>query len=302
MSEKYLVTGGCGFIGSHIANVLNKRGDAVRVLDCAEKSNLDDGIEFVHGDIRAEGDAAFAMQGVDVVLHQAAITSVPRSVENPRYTNDCNVGGTVNLLTAAKDAGVRLFVYASSSSVYGKQRNPKEEWMIPRPLSPYAVSKYAAECYCRSFEAVYGLRAIILRYFNVYGPGQRHGSPYSAVIANFLSAASNGGQAVIYGDGLQTRDFTYVDDVARANLLACDSKVSRCFNVGTGKATSVLELLEMVKEATGRSIAVRHEAQRKGEPRESLAATQEIEDALGFSASVDLESGLRSTWEWINSQ
>jgi UDP-N-acetylglucosamine/UDP-N-acetylgalactosamine 4-epimerase len=303
MTGKYLVTGGCGFIGSHIANKLNAMGGSVRVLDFAPRSNLDDGIEHIQGDVRSKSDVMKAIDGIEFVLHQAAIPSVPRSIKNPMYTHDCNVTGTVNLLIAAKDLGVRRFVYASSSSVYGKHLGARHEAMAPRPLSPYAVSKYAGECYCRSFRAVYDLPVTILRYFNVYGPGQKYDSPYSAVIPNFFSAVFNGHPAVIYGDGRQTRDFTYIEDVVNANILACEQLgKGNCVNVGTGKATSVLELLDTIEAVSGTKIEFCHKAERPGDLRDSVAYVRAAKELLGFSAFVGLESGLRFTWEWINSQ
>lgn len=299
--SNYLVTGGCGFIGSHIANTLESMGMAVRVLDFAPRANIRNAIEFIRGDIRDRADVARAMEGMDFVLHQAAIPSVPRSIEQPRYTNSCNVAGTVNLLASAKDAGVKHFVYASSSSVYGEQPNPKGEDMAPMPLSPYAVSKYAGECYCRSFEAVYGLPVTILRYFNVYGPGQKMGSAYSAVIANFLSAAMNRHRAVVYGDGLQTRDFTYVDDVVRANLLACEKREPGiCVNVATGRATSVIELLHHTREVTGRYIEFRRVRERPGDLRDSVACVDSAKARLGYEPQVGLRTGLGYTWDWLS--
>ena len=295
MSAKtYLVTGGAGFIGSHIVNALRERGENVRIFD------------VVNGDdIRFSQPVGEAMEGVDCVIHQAAIPSVQRSLETPRFTNSVNVEGTLNLLMAAHNQGVKRFVYASSSSVYGKNAEcPKYETMTPRPISPYAVSKYAGELYCQAFKETYDLPIVILRYFNVFGPGQKVDGPYAAVIPKFLKAYRDGTTATVYGDGLQARDFTYVDNVVVANLLACekDEAVGETFNIGTGVETSLKRLLTRIARITWKTTSVRYEEARKGDVWRSVACINKAHKLLDYCPEIDLDSGLALTWEWIKNE
>ena len=253
--RQFLVTGGAGFIGSHIAERLVQRGDRVRVLDnlsTGHESNMDtfrDRIEFLQGDLVDAATVAGAVRDVDCVFHQAALASVPRSVEAPLDTNAACVTGTVTLLDAARRAGVRRVVYAASSSAYGDlPTSPKRETDLPAPISPYGAAKLAAEHYCGAFTATYGFETVALRYFNVFGPRQDPESPYSAVIPLFITAMLAGRRPVIYGDGLQSRDFTYVDNVVGANLLAADAPgaAGRVMNVANGKATDLLTLIRLL--------------------------------------------------------
>jgi UDP-glucose 4-epimerase len=299
---QFLVTGGAGFIGSHIAEQLVRRGDRVRVLDnlsTGHESNMEtfrDRIEFVRGDLVDAATVAEAVRGVDCVFHQAALASVPRSVEAPLDTNAACVTGTVTLLDAARRAGVRRVVYAASSSAYGDQpTSPKRESDLPAPISPYGAAKLAAEHYCRAFTATYGFETVVLRYFNVFGPRQDPGSPYSAVIPLFITAMLAGRPPVIYGDGLQSRDFTYVDNVVRANLLAADAPgaAGRVMNVANGKATDLLTLIRVLNALLGTDVEPTHADPRPGDVRESLADITFARQLLGYEPQVDFEDGLR---------
>lgn len=308
---KSLVTGGAGFIGSHLVEQLLRRGDVVRVLDdlsTGKKSNLAsviDRVEFIEGDVRDPEACRTTCQGMDVVFHQAALASVPRSIDEPQKTNEVNVGGTLNLLLASREAGVRRFVNASSSSIYGDSVElPKREGMVPNPLSPYALSKYAAETYVGLFFRLYGLETVSLRYFNVYGPRQDPNSQYAAVIPKFVSALLGGQSPPIFGDGKQTRDFTFVEDVVRANLLAGSVSREACgqtYNVAGGRKITIIDLfysirqLAVQKRAELGSIEPAYEAPRPGDPRDSLADVSRASRFLGFEASVDLKSGLQKT-------
>lgn len=252
MLAKYLVTGGAGFIGSNIVEELVDRNESVRVLDnlsTGRRENIEpfmDKIEFIEGDLRDLDAVRKAVEGVDYVLHQGALPSVPRSIDEPLTTNEVNVNGTLKVLIAARDAGVKRVVYASSSSIYGNSEVlPKREDMPPNPLSPYAISKLAGENYCRIFYQIYGLETVCLRYFNVFGPRQDPTSQYSAVIPKFINAMLNGERPIIYGDGKQSRDFTFVANVVQANLLACEANgvAGELFNVACGERYTLLDLI-----------------------------------------------------------
>src|SRR5215470_3841333 len=305
--KRYLITGGAGFIGSHIVERLLAEGNNVRVLD-----NLSSGkeetltglpdksgnLELIRGDIRNLGQVRDAMKGVQVVFHEAALGSVPRSVEDPITTHDSNITGTLNVLLAARDAGVRRLVYASSSSVYGETPVlPKHEDMAPQPLSPYALSKLAGEHYCSVFKHAYGFEAVALRYFNIFGPRQDPESHYAAVIPRFVTAMLSGRRPVIYGDGMQSRDFTYVDNVVEANLLAsrADGVAGRVFNVACGGRFTLLDLLGRLKAITGSALEPVHEAARAGDVRDSQASIEAAQGAFGYRVLVGFEEGLRRT-------
>lgn len=303
----FLVTGGAGFIGSHIAQALAARGDRARVLDnlsTGHRSNLapcGDAVEFMHGDLTDAASVAQAVDGVDCVFHQAALASVPRSVERPLDTHAACVTGTVTLLDAARRAGVRRLVYAGSSSAYGDQpSSSKRETDLPAPISPYGAAKMSAELYCRSFNATYGFETVTLRYFNVFGPRQDPDSPYSAVIPLFLTAMLVGRRPVIFGDGHQSRDFTYVANVVHGNLLAADAPgVAGCvFNVANGKSTSLLALVSRLNELLGTHIEPIHEPPRAGDIRESMADITAARAGLCYEPQVDFDEGLRRSIEY----
>ena len=300
---KAVVTGGAGFIGSHLVDALVAAGHDVRVLDdlsTGQRANVNADAAFVETDVSVP-DAVFeAMQDVEVVFHEAAIGSVRRSVERPLVTDQANVHGTLAVLDAAHRAGARRVVYASSSSVYGgADVRPTPEDTPLHPRSPYAVSKLTGEWYARVFHELHGLETVALRYFNVYGPRQRHDSPYSAVVPLWIDALRNGEPPLVYGDGAQTRDFTFVADAVAANLHAAAAPAGACagrvFNVGAGSEHSLLDLLAILQEELGTSIAPRFEPARAGDVRQSLAAIDAAREALGFTPSVDLRDGLRRT-------
>jgi len=299
---RFLVTGGAGFIGSHLVRALLEDGHEVVVLDdlsTGHRRNLDiaEGrISFVEGDIRDLSTVQRAVDGSEVVFHQAALPSVPRSVRDPAATNAVNVTGTLNALIAARDAGVRRLIYASSSSVYGGAPTlPKHESMKPEPRSPYAVSKLAAENYCTAFFRTYGLETVALRYFNVFGPRQDPHSQYSAVIPRFIATYLSGAPPTIYGDGGQTRDFTYVDNVVDANLRAAEAPgaAGKVFNVACGSQISINELARMLGEMLGTSVQPVHVPARDGDVRDSLASVESAEVTLGYRPLVEFEEGLR---------
>jgi len=298
----FLVTGGAGFIGSHIAETLVQRGDRVRVLDnlsTGHLSNMDgfrDRIEFIEGDLVDAPLMAEIVRGVDCIFHQAALASVPRSVETPLLTNAACVTGTLTLLDAARRAGVRRMVYAGSSSAYGDQpTSPKRETDLPAPISPYGAAKLAAEYYCQAFTATYGFETVSIRYFNVFGPRQDPDSPYSAVIPLFITAILNGRRPVIYGDGRQSRDFTYVANVVRANLLAADAPnvAGRTFNAAGGRSIDLLSLIDRLNHLLGTDVKPIHADPRPGDIRESLADCSQARELLGYEPIVDFEEGLR---------
>jgi len=305
--ESYLVTGGAGFIGSHIAEALVKRGDRVRVLDnliTGRRENLSpiaDRIEFIEGDIRDYAATLRAAEGVSVIFHQAAVPSVPRSVAEPALNHDINVNGTFNVLMAARDAGARRVVYAASSSAYGDTETlPKHEEMSPSPLSPYAAAKLFGEYYCRVFTQVYNLETVSLRYFNVFGPRQDPSSPYSGVISKFITSLLAGEAPMIYGDGEQSRDFTYVSNVVDANLRAAESgeAVGQVINLGIGERVTINQLLAELQKIIGSNLPARYEEARAGDVRHSLAAISRAKDLIGYLPLVGLAEGLRRTVSW----
>jgi nucleoside-diphosphate-sugar epimerase len=305
---RYLVTGGGGFIGSHIVSALLAQDMQVRVLEnffMGRRVNLApyaDRIELIEGDVRSYHVVQEAVTNVDYVLHQAALTSVPRSVRDPITTAEVNVLGTLNLLRAARDAGVKRLVFASSSSVYGDSPIlPKTELMPCEPISPYAISKLTGEQYCRSFWRLYGLPTVCLRYFNVFGPRQDFASQYSAVIPRFIRALLRGDSLTVNGDGQQSRDFTYVANVVHANLLACQASdvAGKVFNVATGRRCTLLELIGLLSEMIGRTSQVIHAPSRAGDVPHSHADISSAWMLLDYRPIVILEEGLRKTVQWF---
>lgn len=309
-SRHALVTGGAGFIGSHLTDRLLAEGWQVRVLDdfsSGREENLAAAarrIQVYKGDLRDAELLASALSGVEVVFHQAAVPSVPRSIAEPLRTHDVNVNGTLNLLEQARQAGVRRVVYAASSSAYGDTPTlPKVETMPAMPLSPYALQKYVGEVYCRLYAGLYGLETVALRYFNIFGPRQNPDSEYAAVIPRFLRACLRGESPRIYGDGEQTRDFTFVGDAVAANVLAADAPRASgsVMNIGGGARTSLNALLDAVREITASGVEPIYEPARAGDVRDSLAALGRAHDLLGYTPQVDLREGLRRTLESMRS-
>lgn len=302
----FLVTGGAGFIGSHIVQALLARGDRVRVFDnfsTGHRANIPQhaAVEVHEGCVTDEAAVARAVAGVDCIFHEAALASVPRSIEKPLDTNAACVTGTVTLLNEAQKAGVRRLVYAASSSAYGdKPTSSKRESDIPSPLSPYAAAKLAGEYYCQAFANSFGIETVAIRYFNVFGPRQDPNSPYSAVIPLFVTALLAGRQPVIYGDGKQSRDFTFVANVVQGNLLAADAPdvSGRVFNVANGRSTSLLDLISLLNQYLGTRVEPIFEPARTGDVRESLADISEARRALGYEPQVDFEEGLRQTIDY----
>ena len=302
----YLVTGGAGFIGSHLSEELVRRGHRVRVVDSlitGKRRNLDHvpGVEFLEGDLAEMPIASRAVQGMDYVLHQAAIPSVPRSVNDPLTSNRANITASLNVLVAARDAGVKRLVYAGSSSAYGNTPTlPKHEGMPPNPLSPYALQKLVAEQYAQMFTQLYGFETVTIRYFNVFGPRQDPGSPYSGVISLFATALLDGRQPAIYGDGEQTRDFTYVANVVDGVLRACDAPkaAGEVINVATGGRISLNELLGVMNRIVGTSAEAIYHPARQGDVKDSQADITRARALLGYEPIVTLEEGLRRTLEW----
>jgi UDP-glucose 4-epimerase len=305
----YLVTGGAGFIGSHLVEALLKRGESVRVIDNFETGKADNlapfraDIDLHQIDIVDLPAVQAAMQGVDYVLHQAAVPSVPRSVADPMTTHMACATGTLNILLAARDAGVRRVVYAASSSAYGDLPDEfKSETMQSKPLSPYAIAKLTGEQYCAVFSKLYGLETVALRYFNVFGPRQDPDSPYSAVIPLFIRAILSKQSPVIYGDGGQTRDFTYIDNVVDGNLLACSapSQVSgEMMNLACGERISLLDLLRELNDLLGTNVAPAFKPARDGDIRHSRADISKAQRLLGYTPRVSLREGLRHTIAWF---
>lgn len=309
--HNYLVTGGAGFIGSHMVEALRSRGERVRVVDnliTGHRRNLAhiDEVEFVEGDLADLEVARRAVEGIDYVLHQAAIPSVPRSVSDPITSNRANVDATLNVLVAARDAGVRRVVYAGSSSAYGNSATlPKREDMPTAPLSPYALQKLVGEQYMVMFTELYGLSTVTIRYFNVFGPRQDPSSPYSGVISLFARHALEGRAPTIYGDGEQTRDFTYVANVVDGALRAAtagDEVSGQVINVATATRISLNDLWATVQGIVGTSLVPEYEAVRAGDVRDSLADISKAERLLGYRPLVDLETGLAATLEWFGSR
>ncbi|HEX2341383.1 MAG TPA: SDR family oxidoreductase [Vicinamibacterales bacterium] len=303
---RYLVTGGAGFIGSHLAEELTRRGASVRVVDSlitGKRRNLDHlrGVEFIEGDLADLSVAKRAVEGCAFVLHQAAIPSVPRSVKDPITSNRANIDATLNILVATRDAGVKRVVYAGSSSAYGNTETlPKHEKMPTGPLSPYALQKLVGEQYMQLFTNLYGLETVTIRYFNVFGPRQDPSSPYSGVISLFISALAEGRQPTIYGDGEQTRDFTYVANVVDGVLRACEApKASgEVINVATGGRISLNKLFQTVRALTGSSVEPIYGPERAGDVRDSQADITKARELLGYTPTVMLEEGLKRTLEW----
>jgi UDP-glucose 4-epimerase len=304
----YLVTGGAGFIGSALVRRLLELGERVRVVDnfsTGLRANLAEvrgRIELLEGDLADEAVAREGAVGADYILHQAAIPSVPRSIEDPLSSNRANVTATLNLLVAARDAGVKRFVYASSSSAYGDSETlPKVETQPDNPISPYALSKLTGEKYAVIFHRIYGLSTVSLRYFNVFGPRQDPNSPYSAVISKFVTAGLNGRRPTVHGDGEQSRDFTFVENVVSANLLACQAGgvSGMVFNVGTGERHTLNDLLRSLSTILGRDLSPEHVAPRPGDVRHSLADIGRARQHLGYEVKVRFEEGLRRTVAWF---
>jgi len=307
---KVLVTGGAGFIGSHLVEALLERGDAVRVLDdfsTGSRRNLSavlDRIELIEGDVCDSAVAAAAVAGMDGILHQAALPSVPRSFLDPVGTTSVNCGGILSVLEAARKAGVKRFVFASSSSVYGDVDLPvKQEGLPPSPISPYAVSKLSGEVFCRIYRKTYGMATVSLRYFNIFGPRQDPESQYAAVIPLFLTAALSGRSPVIYGDGTQSRDFTYVSNVVRANVAALSAPEAawgKVCNVACGGETTLLELVERIGQLSGRAVEPEFAPPRPGDVLHSRADVSRARSLLDYSPEVSFADGLRLTYEYFS--
>jgi len=312
VSKRILVTGGGGFIGSNLVDALLENGNYyVRVLDnfsTGRRENLShclDDIELIEGDIRDMEIVEDAVAGIDMILHQAALPSVPRSVKAPITTNDVNVGGTLKLLSAAHKEGVRRVVMASSSSVYGDTPAlPKREDMIPQPMSPYAVTKLTGEHYMRVFSQLYGLETLALRYFNVFGPRQDPTSQYSGVIAKFMTAARDRAAYTVDGDGLQARDFTYIDNVVDANILALEAPklAGQTINVACGKKYTLLDLIDAINAAADSELPIEYRDARVGDVKYSQAAIDRAFDVLGYKPTVSFEEGIMCTFEWYKKQ
>ncbi len=308
ITSKVLVTGGAGFIGSNLADELIRQGARVSIIDnftTGFRENLEEiqgDFDFIEGDINDDLAVKNAIEGSEVIFHQAALPSVPRSVENPEETHRVCVNGTLNLLIKAREAGVRRFIYAASSSAYGNQPTlPKVETMRPDPLSPYAVAKLTGEHYCRAFHSVYGLETFSLRYFNVFGPRQNPSSMYSGVISRFIDALMTGQQPVIYGDGEHSRDFTYIANVVDANIKAAQATagVGETINVANGDRITLNALLEVLKNLTGKTgAAADYQSPRSGDVRDSQADNKRATEWLGYTQLVGLEEGLKKTIEW----
>jgi len=307
---RYLVTGGAGFIGSNTVDELVRRGHGVVVLDdlsSGKEDNLAEvrsKITFMKGSITDIEVVQKAMVQADYVIHLAARTSVPRSVKDPVDTNRINVDGTLNVLVAARDNKVKRVVFAASSSAYGDTPTlPKSEDMQPLPISPYGVSKYVGELYAQTFGRCYGLENVSLRYFNIFGPRQDPDSPYSGVLSRFSTSFLDSTPPVVFGDGEQTRDFTYVDNAVQANILACEapSASGRTFNIGTGQAVSLNQVLQMLQKVSGKNLETKHEPSREGDIRDSLADINLAKEFLGYEPTVLFEEGLDRTYAWYQS-
>ena len=308
---KALITGGAGFIGSHLAEALCREGVDVVVLDNLSLGNAKnllwkratDSLEFVRGDVLDEKLVRQVVTGCDWVFHEAALPSVPRSVAEPVESNAHNIDATLQLLVLARDAGVKRFMFASSSAIYGDVDVPlKHESLPPNPLSPYALQKYTGEKYCQLFHGLYGMETVSLRYFNVFGPRQSFDSPYSGVIAKFCAAMLTGKEPVIFGDGLQARDFTYIDNVVHANLLAAkgptEKVAGKVFNVAGGQSISLLELVASLNQLTGQSLKPRFEPPRAGDVRSSMADITAAKNELGYAPRISWPDGLKKTLEF----
>jgi UDP-glucose 4-epimerase len=310
MTKTFLVTGGAGFIGSHIAHRLLREGAKVRIVDnlsTGKRERLRDVercIEFIEDDLTDRRVCDRAVQGVEYVLHQAAVPSVHRSIQDPVETNRANVTGTLNLLESCRQHGVRRFVYAASSSAYGDTEVlPKKEDMAPNPLSPYALQKFVGERYCKLYDDLYGLETVSLRYFNVFGPSQDPWSEYSAVIPKFATRLRSGQSLVVYGDGEQSRDFTYVDNVVEANILAIKARRTdgAVINIGCGESLTLNRLIRFLEEILRVQAVVDYEPPRRGDVRHSLADISLAWDVLGYQPKVTVLEGLRQTVEFFSS-
>lgn len=308
LTSKFLITGGAGFIGSNIADELLRQGAKVVILDnflTGFRENLEEikgDFDFIEGDLNDESKLKQAVAGVETVFHQAALPSVPRSVENPQETHQACVNGTFNLLLQAKENNVRRVIYAASSSAYGDQQTlPKVETMLPEPLSPYAAAKLMGEYYCQVFSKVYNLETICLRYFNVFGPRQNPASQYSGVISRFIDALMSGKTPVIYGDGEQSRDFTFIANVVDANVKAAQTAqgIGTVMNAANGERISLNELLEVLKKITAQeTVSAEYQPERKGDVKHSQADNRRAVECLGYEKRVGLEEGLRKTIDW----
>lgn len=307
----YLVTGAAGFIGSNLVRELLRRGERVRGIDnfsTGKRHNLEDlgGMDFIEGDLLDQSTLAKACAGVQYILHQAAIPSVPKSVEHPRPSHDSNILGTFNLLMAARDARVQRVIYAGSSSVYGETPTlPKKETMLPSPISPYAVQKLTGEYYLTSFYRVYGLETVTLRYFNVFGPYQDPSSMYSGVLAKFCRAMLAGQTPTIYGDGEQSRDFTYIENNVNANLLAATAPAAKVagkvFNIATASQITLNDTVKVLRKLTGYTGEVQYGPERAGDIKHSYADISAAHEAMGYTPSVSFEEGLKRTVDWYRS-
>ncbi len=311
--SKVLITGGAGFIGSNLTEALLQRGHSVRVLDdfsTGKRENLifdqpHPSLQIIEGDLRDLGTCQKAVQGMEYVFHQGALPSVQRSVEDPETSNAINVGGTLNILLAAREKGVKRVMYAASSSVYGDTPTlPKHEEMPPNPLSPYALQKYTGEQYCRLFYQLYGLETVSLRYFNIFGPKQDPNSLYSAVIPKFIGALLQERSPIIFGDGEQSRDFTYIENVVQANLLAmsADHLHGETINIACGKRISLNQLASVLKEILGSEQSPIYEEPRKGDVKHSLADIHRGKEIINYEPKVGIEAGLRKTVDFFRSQ
>jgi len=306
--SSYLVTGGAGFIGSNIVETLIQKGESVRVLDncstgkMSNLKNVMDRIEFIHGDIRDLSLVRDAVKNVDYVIHLAALASVPWSIDDPITNNDINIAGTLNILVAAKDASVKRVVYTSSSAVYGDSpESPKTESMPANPISPYAISKHTGEQYCKAFYQLYGLETVTLRYFNVFGQRQDPNSQYAAVIPIFINSFLEGRPPTIFGDGGQTRDFVFVEDVVQANRLACYAQgaAGEIFNIGSGGRTTISSLAGAIRDLIGSHIEPVYEQERIGDVRHSQADISKAREILGYEPLADMKTALDRTIKWF---
>jgi len=304
----YLVTGGAGFIGSNIVRTLVAAGEKVRVFDDFSTGKRDNlaglyEVEIVEGSLNNQVAVSEALADIKYVLHQGAIPSVPRSIADPLASNEANVSGTLNLLAEAKKAGINKFIFAASSSAYGDTEVlPKHETMPGNPLSPYAVSKYAGELYARVFADIYGLQTVSLRYFNIFGPYQDPASEYAAVIPKFIKLMLKGEAPVIFGDGEQSRDFTYIENAVAANLLACKSdQVGRgeVINIACGKSFTLNQLVEELNNILGTSIKPTYAEQKPGDVKHSMADITQAQELLGYKVIIDFKEGLKRTVEWF---
>jgi len=307
---KYLVTGGAGFIGSNIVKELLRQGQEVRALDnfaTGKRENIlpllkNPKLTLIEGDLRSFHIARAAVKGVDYILHQGALPSVPRSINDPITSNDVNVLGTLNILEAAREFGVKRVVCASSSSIYGNSETlPKVETMPVNPMSPYALTKYAQERYCQIFHQLYGLETVSLRYFNVFGPNQDPTSQYSAVIPKFIRLIQQEREPIIYGDGLQSRDFTFVENNVWANIQACTAEkaAGEVINIACGERYTLLDLVRMINEIMGKNVEPRFEPERPGDVKHSLAGIEKAKQLLGYEVRVDFKTGLERTIDFF---